>query len=203
MGYMHLKKIAAICLLLVLFTAIQGWEQAVLAHSEYERSEPAAEAVLPAAPAEVHIWFSQELFRRTGANVIEVIGPAGSRVDQGETRIDDDDRTHLMVSLRPGLPAALYTVRWRNLSVDDGHEGSGEFSFTVTPGTVDSVPQASPTAGLQPAADTPAPAPTPPAISPIEPAAPAPAGSACVGGMLLGGLVLLTTIPKRDRQRKR
>lgn len=202
MAYQRLK-ITAICLLMVLFTAILGWEQPVRAHAEYERSDPAADAILPAAPAEVHIWFSQELFRRAGANVIEVIGPAGSRVDHGETRIDDDDRTHMMVLLQPGLPAGEYTVRWRNLSVDDGHEGGGEFSFTVAPGVVESAPQASPTPGPQPAADTPAPTSTPTAIPPIEPAAPAPAGSACVGGMLLGGLLLLTTIPERDRRWKR
>lgn len=204
MGYLRLKRIAVICFLLVFFTAILGWEQAVRAHAEYERSEPAADAVLPAAPAEVHIWFSQELFRRSGANVIEVSGPDGSRVDRGETRIDDDDRSHVMVSLQPELPAGLYTVRWRNISVDDGHEGSGEFSFTVAPGAVENAPQASPTAGPQPAVDTPVPAATPTAIPPIGLAAPAsPAGSACVGSMLLGGLLLFPTIPERDRRRKR
>lgn len=190
-------KVAAIYFLLALLAAILGWEQAARAHPEFERSEPAANAVLTAAPAEVHIWFTQELFRRAGANVIEVSGPDGSRVDRGDTWIDDDDRKHAVVSLQSDLPVGLYTVRWRNLSVEDGHEGSGEFSFTVVSGEVESTPQASPVAPTptQPSAPTAAP--------PMAPATPAPGDLACFSGMLLGGLLLLKTIPERGRRKKR
>jgi copper transport protein len=195
----HLRlKVFILCFWLVLFAALLAWTQAARAHAAYERSEPAADAVLPAAPAEVHIWFTEELFRRAGANVIEVSGPDGSRVDQGETRIDDDDRTHALVSLQPELSDGLYTVRWRSLSVDDGHEGSGEFSFTVNSGAVESMPQASPTAGPQPVA-----APTQAASTPSAPAAPGIGGLGCSTGMLLGGLLLLGTVSGRNRRRAR
>ncbi|MBX3013739.1 MAG: copper resistance protein CopC [Caldilineaceae bacterium] len=106
-----------------------------LAHADYERAEPAADAILSTPPTQVRMWFTQELFRRQGMNKIEVFDAAGQRVDLDDTTIDDDDRTLLQVSLSPVLSAGLYTVRWQSLSADDGHAGTGEFSFTVGAGT--------------------------------------------------------------------
>lgn len=39
----------------------------VRAHAGYDRSDPPADAVIPEPPAEVHVWFTQEVFRREGA----------------------------------------------------------------------------------------------------------------------------------------
>jgi methionine-rich copper-binding protein CopC len=186
-------KIVIFCLLLILFAHVFGWGQWAYAHAEYERSEPAANAVIPAAPAEVHIWFTQELFRRKGANVIEVSGPDGTRVDQDDTRIDDDDRKHAFVSLRPALPAGRYIVRWHNSSIEDGHEGSGEFSFTVKPEGGEAAPQASPPTVQQPAAATSTLLPSP------TPAPQASGGLPCFNGIILGG-VLLTIVTAGQRK---
>lgn len=112
---------------LVLFT----FTGVAKSHADYERSEPAANAVLETAPVRVQIWFTQELFRRVGENKIEVYGADGTRVDLDDVVIDDDDRTLATVSLSPTLPTGVYTVRWQSLSAEDGHDGSGEFSFTV------------------------------------------------------------------------
>jgi methionine-rich copper-binding protein CopC len=188
-------KVAMFCFLLILFTQVWGGNPLARAHGEIERSDPAADAVLPAAPAEVHIWFSQELFRREGANMIKVSGPDGARVDGGDTQIDDDDRKHAFVSLQPNLPPGFYTVSWRNLSVEDGHEGSGEFSFTVEPAAGEAAPQSSPPAAQQAATETPLPSPTP-APAPTPPAS---SGLPCLSGLLLGGGVLMAII---SRQRK-
>jgi methionine-rich copper-binding protein CopC len=102
-----------------------------LAHADLDRSEPAADAVLTTAPTQVQLWFTQELFRRQGENFIEVYAADGSRQDQGEAVINDDDRTLLTVALPPDLPPGVYTVRWQALSAEDGHDSSGEFTFTV------------------------------------------------------------------------
>src|SRR5687767_9438050 len=146
------SKFVTLCLLLLLGALVLGGDPLARAHGDIERSDPAADAVIPAAPAEVHIWFSQEVFRREGANVIEVRGPDGTQVDGGDTQIDDDDRKHAFVSLQPELPPGLYTVSWRNLSAEDGHEGSGEFSFTVE-GTAG---ESNPPPAQQTATETPA-----------------------------------------------
>ncbi len=176
---------------LALLLGLFGRGLTVRAHAELERSQPAANAVMAAPPAEVHLWFSEELFKRKGANLIKVDGPGGVQVDQGDTRIDDDDRKHALVSLKPGLAAGVYTVRWQNTSVEDGHEGSGQFNFTVDPAAGETAPQTAPPA---PAATTaPQPTPTP---SPTPTPAPASGGLPCLGGLLLGGL-LLATRPRR------
>jgi methionine-rich copper-binding protein CopC len=123
--------------------------------------------VIPEAPAEVHVWFTQELFRRAGANTLEVVGPDGARVDKQDARIDDDDRTHMIVSLQGDLPAGAYTVRWTSLSADDGDADSGEFGFTVDPAAPRTTP-ASPTGPTAGSPETPA---SPPTVAPSPPAA--------------------------------
>jgi len=119
----------------VIFLLLIGWgtisPNLASAHAEYDHSAPQDGAVLAQSPAEVHVWFTEELFRREGANTLAVFGPSGTQVDQGDARIDDDDRTRMLVSLNPGLPDGQYTVRWQSLSLDDGDEDSGEFSFTI------------------------------------------------------------------------
>ena len=167
------------------------------AHAEYERSDPPANAVIPEAPSEVHVWFTQELFRREGANTLEVFGPDGAQVDQGDARIDDDDRAYMIVSLQPNLPAGLYTVRWRTLSADDGDDDNGEFSFTVDPEAAQVTPEASPTAMTPPPSPTPTvtPAPTPAPASSSQPGG----GLPCLSGLL--GFLSLAVIGLRERKR--
>lgn len=193
-----------ICFLAVLVAIGAGvslYLRTASGHADYARAEPAADAVVSTVPTQVRIWFTQELFRRQGVNKIEVLDAAGNRVDQGDVTIDDDDRTLMQVMLAPALPDGVYTVRWQSLSAEDGHEGKGEFTFTVEAGTAtnDTAAQAeaSPTAALPtpPATATTAP-PTaaPPTASPtVAPAAPT-SGLPCVGGaapllVVLGGIL--------------
>lgn len=105
--------------------------QVARGHAEYDHSDPAADAVVAVAPAQVQIWFTQELFRRQGMNQIAVYDATAQRVDLDDVVIDDDDRKRMTVSLAPALPNGRYTVRWQALSAEDGHEGQGEFTFTV------------------------------------------------------------------------
>jgi methionine-rich copper-binding protein CopC len=118
-------------LLWVAFLALHLPPRMVSAHADYDRSEPAADALVERAPVQVRIWFTQELFRRQGINTLAVVDAAGQRVDQDDAAIDDDDRTLMTVTLAPDLPNGLYTVRWQAVSVEDGHESQGEFTFTV------------------------------------------------------------------------
>ena len=182
----------------------------VRGHAEYDHSDPAADAVVAAAPTQVQIWFTQELFRRQGTNQLEVYDAAGQRVDLDDVAIDDDDRTLLRVSLPPALPAGRYTVRWQALSAEDGHEGQGEFTFSVgeaaaSAGAASSTTVTTTTAitgatAAQPTA-TPTRAPEPAttvAPSPTQSVAPTPApsgGLPCLGGaapllLVVGALFL-------------
>ena len=172
----------------------------VSAHAGYARSEPPAGAVIPQAPDEVHVWFTEELFRRAGANTLEVVGPDGTRVDKEDARIDDDDRTHMILSLQADLPAGAYTVRWRTLSADDGDADSGEFGFVVDPAAVRTTSQASPTTSPQQTSGSP----QPPAASPTLAPTPAPSpkatrGLPCLGSFLGAALLVTFSLGQRGR----
>ncbi|MCG3212141.1 MAG: hypothetical protein FOGNACKC_05788 [Anaerolineae bacterium] len=166
--HLQFRWLSLVVLLLLLTTGL------ATAHAGYDHSEPAAEAVLATPPAEVHVWFAEELFRQAGANSLAVFGPTGAQVDRGDSRIDDDDRSHMLVSLADNLPNGRYTVRWQTSSADDGDEDSGEFGFTV--GTT-----ALAVAQTQPAADVAVPLASPTATGSLLP---------CLGGLVFGVLAV-------------
>ena len=101
------------------------------AHAGYDRSTPAAGAVVDPAPALVEVWFTLEI--DVGGTVITVSGPDGSRVDLDDETFDLNDlsRKRVTVTLRPDLGPGPYTVRWTTLSAEDGEEESGEFTFII------------------------------------------------------------------------
>ncbi|MCC7358495.1 MAG: copper resistance protein CopC [Anaerolineales bacterium] len=166
-----------------------------LAHSGYVRSEPGAGAVIAAPPAQVVIWFEQDMFRRAGENRLEVLGPDGAAVTTGEAVINDDDRRMLSAPLAADLPPGEYTVNWRTLSAEDGDDAEGSFTFTLDPAAaVTSTPMAAPATptDLPPTAAPAAPTPTP-----------APAGGLGCGGALapVFGLAALGLGARRKERR--
>jgi methionine-rich copper-binding protein CopC len=124
-----LAAATALAVLTVLLAALVA-ARGTRAHAELERSSPAAGEVLPAAPAMVEVWFTEEAGAGT---TIVVTGPDGQPVDQGDTQVDlyDPERRHVTVSLLPSLGAGLYTVRWQSVSGIDDDAAEGEFVFTV------------------------------------------------------------------------
>src|SRR5258707_3694334 len=112
----------AVCLVL-LFPGIS------LAHAILLRSDPARDAVLPVAPDQVRMWFSEEL--NSALSTAVVVNGANTRVDMGDAHVSLSDPTEMDLSLKPNLPPAAYVVVWRTDSTDDGHVLSGSFLFTV------------------------------------------------------------------------
>ena len=193
-----------VALSLLLLTFAQTFEVA-FAHAEYDHSEPAANAVVESAPADLRIWMTQELFRRQGENSIEVYNETGTRVDQDDLTIDDNDRTLMQISLPPSLANGVYTVRWVATSSEDGHQAKGEFTFTIstdTGSTGTDSKSGSAASTVENATPTAEPSPTATAQSTVEPpptVAPTPTGQGsampCLGGsaplMMVAGAVLL------------
>src|SRR5579884_270110 len=112
----------AICLVLI-FPALGG------GHVIMHRSDPAKDAVLPVAPDQVRMWFSEDLTSALSTAV--VVNGANTRVDIGDAHVSPDDPTEMDVSLKPNLPAAPYVVIYRSVSNDDGHVLTGSLLFTV------------------------------------------------------------------------
>ncbi len=191
-----MRKLTQLLLLLcTLLITLVGSYPSAAGHAEYDDSDPAADAVLTTAPTQVRIWFTQELFRREGMNALAVYGADGSRVDQGEPTIDDDDRTLLSVGLIAPLPDGSYTVRWQATSAEDGHTAEGEFAFTINrTGAADSSAATStpaPTATAVPAAPT----------ATLAPAATATPASGWPGNCALGAAPFLLFAATVWRQR--
>jgi len=100
------------------------------AHARYGSSTPAAGANVPSAPQTLSITFT-ELLDPAGPNTISVVGPNGAEATTGPAQIAGSDRHQLTAPLAAGLAPGLYTVRWKNLSAEDGENADGEFTFGI------------------------------------------------------------------------
>ncbi len=104
----------------------------VFAHALLVRSVPEANATLDRAPAQIELFFTETL--EPSFSTITVLNSSAAQVDNGDTKLDPADSTHLTVSIR-SLPDGVYTVAWKALSAVDGHVTTGSFPFAV--GNVD------------------------------------------------------------------
>lgn len=119
------------------------------AHEDAAKSDPADGSVIRTLPQHVTITFPGEL--DANGSSITIVGPDGNNIAATGAGVDLDnpDRNTLVMPLDGALPDGTYTVEWVALSLSDGHETSGSFSFTVDPNAAESAsPEAStPAAG--------------------------------------------------------
>lgn len=136
---------AGVTAVAVMLGALAGAVAPVAAHAEYESSDPAAGAVLTAAPAAVTVVFSEEIVQ--DGSSLAVFGSDGGQVDNGDATLDlnDLDRRTLTVTLRPGLGDGVYRVEHTALAVDGHASDPASFTFEVS-ATGMSRAQASPAA---------------------------------------------------------
>jgi methionine-rich copper-binding protein CopC len=106
-----------------------------LAHARLVKSTPASGAELAQAPEKVELWFSELLdgnFDNIGVYAAaDVSSSTRTNLVVDQAKVDDKDRTHLAIGLKP-LPPGVYFVEWRVLSLD-GHTATGRFKFKVQP----------------------------------------------------------------------
>ncbi|MEV0806604.1 copper resistance protein CopC [Micromonospora sp. NPDC050200] len=95
------------------------------AHAVLVSSSPVASAVVPSAPPEVVLTFSESVRKVTGK--IRVIAPDGSRADRGEPTFEGSVVT---VPVDPSGPRGTYLVSYRVISADS-HPVSGAFTYSV------------------------------------------------------------------------
>lgn len=122
----HVRVIAAVFVLAELLIA----PAAVRAHAFLDHSDPAVGSTVPAAPAALHLWFTQEL--EPAFSWATVSDKSGASVNDGPAAIDPSNRSELTIKLK-SLPAGTYTVKWHALSVDT-HTTEGDFTFHVGKG---------------------------------------------------------------------
>jgi copper resistance protein C len=114
------KLLLTACTLLLL---IQGcW-----AHAFVDHAEPAVGSQIHSAPAQVKIWFTENL--EPALSKIQVFDSSGQEVDKRDVKIDRSNAALLTVSL-PELKPGKYKVVWRAVSVDT-HVTTGNFTFEL------------------------------------------------------------------------
>lgn len=121
---MKINSIKIWSLVTVLFLALQphAWAHAFLDHAD-----PKVGSIVTHSPAEVKIWFSEEL--EPAFSSIQVRDAQGKEVDKKDVRLADQNKSLLLVSL-PKLVPGVYTVKWHVVSKDT-HRTQGHFQFTV------------------------------------------------------------------------
>ncbi|MEU1122962.1 copper resistance protein CopC [Streptomyces sp. NPDC005899] len=99
------------------------------AHAALTGSDPQDGAVVPTAPEEVTLTFSEQI--AMGTDSIRVLDPSGERADDGAPRdLSSGGTVRYGVPLHGGLPDGTYTVAWQAVSADS-HPVSGAFTFSV------------------------------------------------------------------------
>ncbi|PWU53115.1 copper resistance protein CopC [Micromonospora globispora] len=122
-------------LLLLLVALLLAPAAPASAHAVLVSSSPAASAVVPSAPSEVVLTFSEGV--RTVPGKIRVIAPDGSRADRGEPSVQG---AVITIPVDPGGARGTYLVSFRVISADS-HPVPGAFTYSVgapSPPPVDS-----------------------------------------------------------------
>lgn len=121
-----IKRALFLCFLLGLAGLISA--HTAWAHALLLRSDPPANASLPAAPQEIRLWFSEPLEAQFSS--VELRDSDGQRFQKLQPQPDPADEQQLVAPLEE-LPNGLYTVTWRVVSRLDGHTTHGSFVFGV------------------------------------------------------------------------
>jgi methionine-rich copper-binding protein CopC len=101
---------------------------AVSAHSQLVTSDPAAGDVVPTAPFQIRLVFSEPISPK--ATSLDLLDPSGRTLISFAGTPDPADPYTLVAPL-PALSDGIYTVNWRALSAADGHATTGSFTFGV------------------------------------------------------------------------
>jgi methionine-rich copper-binding protein CopC len=105
--------------------AVLGLTALVQGHTKLEKSEPAAGAVVTAAPKQIQLWFNEKL--DAAVSKIDLTSPSG-KVELSPAHAASDKS--LTAGVAGKLADGTYTVAWQTAG-DDGHMVKGDFTFTV------------------------------------------------------------------------
>ena len=122
-----LPILAALLLVLGVASALAAPRPAQ-AHANYFKSDPSPGAVLFYPPAEVRVWFSEDVVAKD--SWVRLLDASGTTVGGGESRVDPSDANLIVLPVAPA-GAGRYTVKWHTVAADDGDEAEGSFDFTI------------------------------------------------------------------------
>lgn len=119
---------AVLAVLTAVVAVLLGTAAPASAHAALLRTAPAEGSVVPSAPRQVRLDFSEGVL--LAADAVRVLDPAGKRVDDGPPQHAGDNDSTAVVTLRTGLSTGTFTVAWKAVS-QDSHPVAGAFTFSV------------------------------------------------------------------------
>lgn len=116
-----------VALTILLVTAVPAVVSAAR-HLKLVKSQPAANATLESAPAQVQLWFSQ--LPQVTVTRLTLVPAAGKPVVLSPVTRADGANEPVVAPVPSGLAAGKWTLRWRTVA-KDGHPVKGEIPFTI------------------------------------------------------------------------
>ncbi len=113
--------------MLAMIMAVGLQSGSVFAHAMLVKAEPARRAALTRAPAQVRLWFNEEIEKDYASLAVQ--DAAKGPVTEIKPHVAADDPKSIVLPL-PELEPGKYTVKFRVLSVD-GHVVDSSYDFTV------------------------------------------------------------------------
>ncbi|MEU4209909.1 FixH family protein [Streptomyces sp. NPDC026206] len=120
------------------------------AHAALTSTDPAEGSVVPAAPRQIRLTFSEGVL--LGADSVRVLDPGGERVDEGRPEHVGGRSDTAAVALRARIADGTYTVAWQAVSADS-HPVAGAFTFSVGAPSRTTVAVTSAATGIDPVVD--------------------------------------------------
>ncbi len=102
-----------------------GLAPAASAHAVLVTANPVQNSILPTAPGQVTLQFSESVTLIAGK--VRVIAPDGTRADTDQTRTSGDQ---VIIPLKPGAAQGTYLVSYRVISADS-HPVAGSYTYSV------------------------------------------------------------------------
>jgi len=94
------------------------------AHMKIEKTVPAAESTINAAPNQIQVWFNETPDIKI--TKVSLTGPSGAATLASPSI----DGKSIVARVQGTLPDGAYTAAWQSAG-DDGHVQKGEFKFTL------------------------------------------------------------------------
>lgn len=121
------RACAALGILIALVFTAMATPRVVLAHAFLERSDPAANSVLPSAPSSARLWFTEPI--EPDFSDARLFDSAGNQIPTADALVTGANE--LTLPLPANLANGTYTIQWRNVSRTDGHPQAGYVPFTI------------------------------------------------------------------------
>ena len=123
-----MRRVARMLVPLAIAAAVTlGSAGIAAAHANLASSDPAANALLDHAPANVTMTFTEPPDPKL--SIVHVLDVNGTDVESGTVQGVPANNEQLMIPLPADLPDGVYTVSWRVVSEADGHATAGAFSL--------------------------------------------------------------------------